>query len=104
VVCRTANGAFPFVFVPMRIRRGWISPPGMQLVYCRDIAEYVACAGALGRVLLRQGRIAVMFDANDDVPGLTGFYTEKRGRKYFKGPHRPRLTDLSDTELVIYGP
>ena len=37
-------------------------------------------------------------------PGLAGIYTEARGRKYFKGPHRPRLADLSDTELVLYGP
>jgi hypothetical protein len=104
MVCRSREGAFPFVFVPLRIRRGGISPPAMQLVYCRDIAEYVACAGAIGRALLRQGKIAVMFDANGDMPGLTGFYTERRGRKYFKGPHRPRLADLSDTELVLYGP
>jgi hypothetical protein len=104
VVCRTADGAFPFVFVPLRIRRGWISPPAMQLVYCRDVAEYVACAGAIGRALLRQGKIAVMLDSNNDISGLTGIYTEKRGRKYCKGPHRPRLTDLSDTELVLYGP
>jgi hypothetical protein len=104
MVCRTPDGVFPFVFVPMRIRRGWISPPAMYLVYCRDIAEYVACAGAIGRALLRHGRISVLFDANGKVPGLTGFYTEKRGRKYFKGPHRPGLADLSDTELVIYGP
>jgi hypothetical protein len=104
MVCRTADGAFPFVFLPMRIRRGWISPPAMQLIYCRDIAEYVACAGAIGLALLRQGRISVLLDANGGVPGLTGFHTEKRGRKYFKGPHRPRLADLSDTELVLYGP
>jgi hypothetical protein len=104
MVCRTANGAFPFVFVPLRIRRGWISPPAMQLVYCRDVAEYVACAGAIGRALLWQGKIAVMLDSNGDVPGLVGFYTERRGRKYFKGPHRPQLADLSDTELVLYGP
>ena len=104
MVCRTADGAFPFVFVPMRIRRGWISPPAMQLVYCRDLAEYVACAGAIGRALLRQGKIAVLLDANGKVPGLAGVYTEKRGRKYFKGPHRPQLCDLSDTELVLYGP
>jgi hypothetical protein len=38
------------------------------------------------------------------VAGLTGFYTEKRGRKYFKGPHRPSLADLTDTELVLYRP
>ena len=104
MVCRTADGAFPFVFLPMRIRRGWIAPPAMQLVYCRELAEYVACAGAIGRALLRQGKIAVLLDANGKVPGVAGFYTEKRGRKYFKGPHRPQLCDLSDTELVLYGP
>jgi hypothetical protein len=35
---------------------------------------------------------------------LVGFYRGRRGRKYFKGPQCPRLADLSDTELVIYGP
>ena len=28
---------FPFILLPMRIRRGWIAPPAMQLIYCRDI-------------------------------------------------------------------
>ena len=42
----------------------------------------------------------MLFDANGKMPGLVGFYTEKRGRKYGKGPHRPRLADLSDTALV----
>jgi hypothetical protein len=105
LVCRAADGrAFPFIFLPMRIRRGWIAPPAMHLVYCRDITDYVACAGAIGRFLLRRGKISVIVDANGRVPGLTGVYTERRGRKYFKGPHRPRLADLTDTELVLYGP
>jgi hypothetical protein len=104
LVCRTPGGGpFPFILIPMRIRRGWIAPPAMQLVYCRDVAEYVRCAGAIGRTLLRHGKISVILDANGPVPGLTGFYS-KRGRKYFKGPHRPRLADLTDTELVLYGP
>jgi hypothetical protein len=46
----------------------------------------------------------VLLDANGAVPGLIGLYTERRGRKYFKGPHRPRLADLADTEFVLYGP
>jgi len=46
----------------------------------------------------------VLIDANSAVAGLAGLYTEKRGRKYFKGPHPPRLADLTDTELVLYGP
>jgi hypothetical protein len=104
IVCRTAVGAFPFVLQPLRIRKGWIAPPAMQLIYCRDVAEYVACAGTIGRFLLRHGKISVVLDANGRIPELAGIYTEARGRKYFKGPHPPRLADLTDTELVLYGP
>jgi hypothetical protein len=105
MVCRTVDGcSFPFVLQPMRIRRGWIALPAVQLIYCRDVSDYVACAGAIGRFLLARGRIAVVLDANGTIEGVTGFYSEARGRKYFKGSHCPRLGDLADTELVIYGP
>jgi hypothetical protein len=104
LVVRAARGAVPFVLQPMRIRRGFLAPPAMQMVYCRDIADYVACAGIIGRVLLGRGKLSVILDANGPVPGLRGIYTERRGRKYVKGPVQPRLGDLSDTELVIYGP
>lgn len=104
LVCRTTDGAFPFILTPLRLRRGWIAPPAMQLIYCRDVAEYVRCAGPIGRVLIRRGKFSIILDANGSIPGLTGIYTEARGRKYFKGPHLPRLADLADTELVLYGP
>jgi hypothetical protein len=42
-------------------------------------------------------------DATEAVAGLPGIYSEARGRKYYRGPHRPRLGDLADTELAIYG-
>ena len=105
LVCRAPTGGpLPFILLPMRIRRGWIAPPAMQLIYCRDIADYVQCAGAIGRALIRHGKISVLVDANGPVAGLTGIFSKARGRKYFKGPHRPRLADLTDTELVLYGP
>ena len=105
LVCRTGIGkALPFILQPLRIRKGWIAAPVMQLIYCRDIAEYIQCAGPIGRRLLSRGKVSVVLDANGHVPGLIGLYTELRGRKYFKGPHRPRLADLTDTELVLYGP
>jgi hypothetical protein len=104
LVCRTPQGIFPFILQPVRIRRGWIAPPAVRLIYCRKAAEFAACAGAIGRLLLRLGKISVIIDCNAPVDGLTGIYTERRGRKYFKGPHRPRLADLTDTELVLYGP
>ena len=76
----------------------------MQMIYCQDVADYVACAGVIGRFLPRRCRISLAPDANGHVKDLAGFYREPLGRKYFKGPQRPRLADLSDTELVIYGP
>jgi hypothetical protein len=76
----------------------------MQLIYCRDVADYVRCAGVIGRQLLRHGKISVLLDSNGPVAGLVGLFSRARGRKYFKGPHRPRLADLTDTELVLYGP
>jgi hypothetical protein len=105
LVCRTpGREPLPFVLSPMRIRRGLIAPPAMQLIYCRDIAEFVECAGSIGRALIRHGKISVILDANAPVAGLIGIFSRARGRKYFKGPHRPRLADLTDTELVLYGP
>ena len=94
----------PFVLLPMRIRRGVIAPPAMQLIYCRDTTEFVQCAGAIGRRLLRHGKISVLLDSNGPIEGLTGLFSQARGRKYFKGPQQPRLADLTDTELVLYGP
>ena len=105
LVCRApTSGPLSFILLPMRIRRGWIAPPAMQLIYCREISDYVQCAGAIGRALIRHGKISVLVDANGPVAGLTGIFSKARGRKYFKGPHRPRLADLTDTELVLYGP
>jgi hypothetical protein len=88
---------------PKRIRSGRFPLPALQLVYCREIADYVRCAGAIGGFLIRRGKPVVILDANAPITGLAGIYTETRGRKYFKGPHRPRLTDLTETELVLYG-
>ena len=103
LVCRTVDGsAFPFVLQSMRIRG--IAVPAMQLLYCRDVDSYIACASAIGRFLLRRGRIAVALDANGRIKELVGLYRPSHGRKYFKGPQPPRLADLSDTELAIYGP
>src|ERR1700733_12607523 len=103
LVCHTAEGALPFIFLPLRKRRGIIPLPGMQLGYCRSMDDYFRCAGAIGRYLVRRGKPVIIIDANGPVAGLPGVYTEARGRKYFKGPRRPRLGDLSDTEVAIYG-
>jgi hypothetical protein len=103
LVCRTRDGhVSPFILQSMRIRGIWL--PAMQLIYCRGVTDYVAYAATIGRFLLRRGQISVALDANGPIEGLIGLYREPLGRKYFKGPQRPRHADLSDTELVIYGP
>jgi hypothetical protein len=105
LVCRTATReTLPFILSPVRIRRGWMAPPAMQMIYCRDIEDYVRCAGIIGRLLLPHGKISVLLDSNGPIPGLLGIHTRVRGRKYFKGPQQPRLADLTDTEVVVYGP
>ena len=103
LVCRTADEVVPFVFFPLRKRRGIIPLPALQLGFCREIADYIGCASAIGRYLLRRGSPVVILDANGPIAGLAGIYSEARGRKYFKGPHQPRLGDLADTELAIFG-
>jgi hypothetical protein len=103
LVCHTVDGTFPFVFFSLRKRRGIIPLPALLLGYCRTIDDYVRCAPALGRYLLIRGKPIVILDANSSVGGLSGIYGEARGRKYFKGPDQPRLGDLADTELAIYG-
>jgi hypothetical protein len=102
-VCHTSDGPLPFIMTPKRMRSGRIPLPALQLVYARAIADYVRCAGAIGRFVLRHGRPVVILDANGPVKGLAGIYSKTRGRKYFKGPNPPGLTDLTETELVLYG-
>jgi hypothetical protein len=103
LVCRTADEVVPFVFFPLRKRRGVIPLPALQLAFCHEISDYVRCASAIGRYLLRRGSPVVILDANGPIADLAGVYSEARGRKYFKGPGRPRLGDLADTELAIFG-
>jgi hypothetical protein len=103
LVCRNAEEVIPFVFFRLRKRRGIIPLPALQLGFCRDMTDYVRCAGAIGRHLLWRGSPVVIADANGPIAGIAGIYSEARGRKYFKGPRQPRLGDLANTELAIYG-
>jgi hypothetical protein len=102
LVCKTARGHVPFVFVRRRIA---FAPVGvMQLVYCRDTASYVALAGPLGRYLLGRAATCVILDADGPVPGLIGVFFRDRTPRYFKGPSQPRQNDLAFTEVVLFGP
>ncbi len=98
--CETAERAYPFVFRP-RLVKGVI--PCAQVIYCRDIADFVRFAGPIGRYLARHGWPFVILDANGPIPGLVGLFRRGAMPKYFRGPQRPRLGDLAYTEYALLG-
>jgi hypothetical protein len=102
LICETPDGPEPFVFLRRRIVRLPFS--AMQLVYARDTDRFLACAGPLGRWLLRRAAPVVICDAPAPIPGLVGVWFKHRGPRYYKGPERPRLNDLAFTEMVVFGP
>lgn len=99
LICTDPAGIHPFIFQlqsePGRVRHA-------QLIYCRDIGEFVRCAPALGRHLARRGITAVVIASNARVPGLTGIYV-RDPPVYFRGPHPPRLGDLAYSERAFFG-
>jgi hypothetical protein len=99
--CATSECAYPFVF---RWHPAKAVIPCAQMIYCRDIAEFVRFAGPIGRFLALRGSPFVRVDANGPIPGLVGKFFRNRGPKYFKGPQRPRLGDLAYTEYALWGP
>ena len=98
--CATSERAYPFVFRPRLVRR---SVPCAQLIYCRDIAEFVRFAGPIGRLLARRRKPFVLIDANAPIAGLFGWFSRGHMPKYFKGPQPPRLGDLAYTEHALLG-
>ena len=45
--------------------------PCAQLIYCRDVGEFVRFAGPIGRNLARRGKPFVIIDSNGAIPGLS---------------------------------
>ena len=104
LVCRDDEGHHPFLFRPFRIRSGRIWTPAVLAIYARSQTELVRFAGNIGRHFMARGMPVIAVDADRPIAGLPGYFTARRGRKYFKGPNPPRLCDLTGTELAIFGP
>jgi hypothetical protein len=98
--CATPEAAYPFVFRPRVVKH---LMPCAQLIYCRDVGDFVRFAGPIGRYLARRGRPFVIVDSNAPIPGLIGAFRSGSMPKYFKGPQRPRLGDLAYTEYAVLG-
>ena len=102
LVCEKAGEQLPFVFLRRRIA---YAPLGVtQLMYCRDTADFVTCAGTLGRFLLGERVGFVICSADGSLPGLVGRYFPNKTPCFYKGPDRPRPNDLAFTETVLFGP
>jgi hypothetical protein len=90
---------YPFVFQKHHVKK---LIPVYRLLYCRDIEEFVRFAGNLGRFLFKAGSPWVRVDADSPIAGLFGYFTQKLGRKYAKGPHPPKLGDLAFSEATFF--
>ena len=99
VVCHKENAVFPFVFRARKITR--LQLPIMELIYCRDTADFERCAAALGRWFLRRGALGIILDGK--VQGMPSIYAEGKEPRLYKGPHKPKLNDLAYTEKVLVG-
>ncbi|MEQ9689199.1 MAG: acyl-CoA acyltransferase [Bauldia litoralis] len=102
LVCSSPDGDVPFIFRPFKRWKDRL--PCMRLIYCRDVADFVRFAAPLGRYLLMHGSPWVIVDSDGPIDGLVGFYQTESGRKYFRGPTKPRLGDLAYTEFALFGP
>lgn len=95
--CRTPERAFPFVF-HKRLFKGLL--PGVQLIFSREIQDFVRFVVPLGLFLATRGSLVVSIDSNGSIPGLIGKYFDGVEPRYYKGS-RPRLGDLSYTQAVM---
>jgi hypothetical protein len=96
--CMTQESRNPFIFQPRRFK-GII--PGVQLVYCRDVKDFVRFARPIGLFLALRGRFFVSINCNGPIPGLRGRYFAAARPLYFKGP-MPHIGDLAYTQTVMH--
>jgi hypothetical protein len=98
--CVTPELAHPFIFRP-RVLKGFLRC--VQLVYCRDIDDFLRFARPIGLFLARYGQLSVMIDSNGPIRGLPGKYFPGKMPRYYRGPDQPRLGDLAYTEVALFG-
>jgi len=96
--CITKDSAHPFVFQQYRFK-GII--PGLQLVYCRDVKDFVRFARPIGLFLASRGGFFVSVNSSGPIAGLCGKYFAGVRPVYFKGP-TPQMGDLAYTQAVMH--
>ena len=99
LVCELEGARVPFVFKRRRLAR----PPlaMLELIYCRDGADFERCAGTLARHFLPRGYGGFIIDGK--IAAVPSHYVTGKEPRFYKGPHPPALNDLAYTEKVILG-
>ena len=64
--CNGSGFTYPFVF-RRRIVKGFV--PFAQVIYCRDVGDFVRFARPLGKFLALHGLFLVLVDSNATIPG-----------------------------------
>jgi hypothetical protein len=98
--CVTSEQAYPFVF---RNRPTKKVLPGIELIYCREIGDFVKFARPISSFFARLGKFIVRIDSNGPIPGLKGKYIDGATPRWYKGPVQPRLGDLAYTQFAMCG-
>jgi hypothetical protein len=98
--CEVGGTGHPFVF-RKRLVKNFI--PCAQLIYCRELEDFVRFAATIGRYLALRGTIFVSVGSNGPIPGLVGVFRAGVLPRYFKGPQQPSLADVAYTEFGVMG-
>lgn len=98
LVCEKDGVLHPFIFKPRRLDRPNVKM--MEIIYCRDTADFAKCSGALGRHFLKRGVLGFILDGR--ISGMPSHYVAGKEPRFYKGPEAPSLNDLAFTEKVIF--
>ena len=98
--CVTSEQAYPFVFRTHITKKVL---PTAQLIYCREIGDFVKFVWPIGLFLARRGKFVVRIDSNGPIPGLMGKYFDGLTPRWYKGSTQPRLGDLAYTQFAMRG-
>lgn len=98
--CETPSGGQPVI-----VRRRLVRPgiPCAQLIYWRSLSEFERVARPVGRLLSARGMPFLLVPADEPMTGVPGRLFPDRLPMYFKGAKPPRPTDLSYTEVAVFG-
>lgn len=103
VVAEEPHTTTGFVFRRYHVRGGRLPMPAMFVIHTPSVEAFARLAGNLSRFFFPRAAPFLIVDADGPLSGLPGIFTAARGRKYFKGPHRPSHGQLADSEFSIFG-